>query len=34
MNENLDPSGEHFEREDFDVERVLRPQGFDDFAGQ
>ncbi len=34
MNEHLDPSGAHYGKEDFDIERVLRPQGFDDFAGQ
>ena len=34
MNENLDPTGENFTREDQDVERALRPLSFDDFAGQ
>jgi Holliday junction DNA helicase RuvB len=34
MNEHLDPSGAHYGKEDFDIERVLRPQGFHDFAGQ
>lgn len=34
MNEHLDPSGAHYGKEDFDIERVLRPHGFDDFAGQ
>ncbi|MGA0383878.1 MAG: Holliday junction branch migration DNA helicase RuvB [Flavobacteriaceae bacterium] len=34
MNEHLDPSGANYGKEDFDIERVLRPQGFDDFAGQ
>ncbi|MDT0648389.1 Holliday junction branch migration DNA helicase RuvB [Zunongwangia sp. F260] len=34
MNENLDPTGENFSSEEFDVERALRPLSFDDFAGQ
>ncbi len=34
MNENLDPTGENFTREEQDVERALRPLSFDDFAGQ
>ena len=34
MNENLDATGAHFEKEEFDIERALRPKGFDDFAGQ
>ena len=34
MNENLDPSGENFTPEEFDIERALRPLSFDDFAGQ
>ncbi|MDX1543664.1 MAG: Holliday junction branch migration DNA helicase RuvB [Christiangramia sp.] len=34
MNENLDPSGENFSSEEFDIERALRPLSFDDFAGQ
>ncbi|WP_372917971.1 Holliday junction branch migration DNA helicase RuvB [Salegentibacter sp.] len=34
MNENLDPSGENFSPEEFDIERALRPLEFDDFAGQ
>ncbi|MEK9559336.1 MAG: Holliday junction branch migration DNA helicase RuvB [Flavobacteriaceae bacterium] len=34
MNENLDATGAHFGKEEFDVERALRPKGFDDFAGQ
>lgn len=34
MNENLDPSGEHFSSEEMDIERALRPLEFDDFAGQ
>ena len=34
MNENLDATGAHFEKEEFDIERALRPRGFDDFAGQ
>lgn len=34
MNENLDPTGENFSPEEFDIERALRPLEFDDFAGQ
>ena len=34
MNENLDPLGENFTPEEFDIERALRPLSFDDFAGQ
>ena len=34
MNENLDATGAHFGKEEFDIERALRPKGFDDFAGQ
>jgi len=34
MNENLDATGAHFEKAEFDIERALRPRGFDDFAGQ
>ncbi len=34
MNENLDPTGNHFSNEENDVERALRPLSFDDFAGQ
>lgn len=34
MNENLDPHGENFTPEEFDIERALRPLEFDDFAGQ
>lgn len=34
MNENLDPSGEHFTPDELAVERALRPLSFDDFAGQ
>lgn len=34
MNENLDPTGENFTPEELDIERVLRPLEFDDFAGQ
>lgn len=34
MNENLDPSGEHFGPEEMDIERALRPLEFDDFTGQ
>lgn len=34
MNENLDPSGDHFSNEENDLDRALRPLSFDDFAGQ
>ncbi len=34
MNENLDPTTNNFSSEDLDIERVLRPITFDDFAGQ
>lgn len=34
MNENLDPTGENFSREELEVEKKLRPARFDDFAGQ
>ncbi|AUC78429.1 Holliday junction branch migration DNA helicase RuvB [Nonlabens sp. MB-3u-79] len=34
MNENLDPSGDHFSNEENDFDRALRPLSFDDFAGQ
>lgn len=34
MNDNLDPTGENFSPEEFDIERALRPLQFDDFAGQ
>src|SRR5699024_1418750 len=34
MNENLDPTADNLSPLDRDVERKLRPQSFDDFAGQ
>jgi Holliday junction DNA helicase RuvB len=34
MNDNLDPSAEHFSPEEIDLERKLRPLTFDDFSGQ
>lgn len=34
MNENLDPNPERLTPTDKDLERVLRPQSFDDFTGQ
>jgi holliday junction DNA helicase RuvB len=34
MNENLDPTSNAFNPEDFDIEKKLRPLSFDDFAGQ
>jgi len=34
MNENLNPTDDHFSSEEQDIEKVLRPLSFDDFAGQ
>ena len=34
MNEHLDPTGEGFSHEEYDIERALRPLSFDDFTGQ
>lgn len=34
MNEALDPNSENLSNSDLDIERVLRPKTFDDFAGQ
>lgn len=34
MNENLDPSHENLSPLDRDIEKVLRPQAFEDFTGQ
>lgn len=34
MNENLNPTSDHFSNEDFDIERALRPLAFEDFTGQ
>lgn len=34
MNEYLDPTNKKFTKEEFDVEKKLRPLSFDDFAGQ
>ncbi|MBD0824828.1 Holliday junction branch migration DNA helicase RuvB [Aestuariibaculum marinum] len=34
MNENLDPTSEHFSPEELDVEKKLRPLNFGDFTGQ
>jgi Holliday junction DNA helicase RuvB len=34
MNENLDPSFENLSATERDIEKVLRPQAFDDFTGQ
>jgi Holliday junction DNA helicase RuvB len=34
MNPNLDPNAENLDAFDKDLERVLRPKSFDDFAGQ
>ncbi|NCG04265.1 MAG: Holliday junction branch migration DNA helicase RuvB [Bacteroidetes bacterium] len=34
MNEHLDPTGEHLNHEEHDIDRALRPLRFDDFSGQ
>ncbi len=34
MNENLDPTTDNFNFEDFDLEKKLRPLSFNDFSGQ
>ncbi len=34
MNEHLDPTTDGFSREEYDIERALRPITFDDFTGQ
>lgn len=34
MNENLDPTNHHFNSEELDIEKKLRPLTFDDFSGQ
>jgi Holliday junction DNA helicase RuvB len=34
MNENLDATGKHLSKTELEIEKVLRPAGFDDFAGQ
>ncbi|HPE54968.1 MAG TPA: Holliday junction branch migration DNA helicase RuvB [Bacteroidales bacterium] len=34
MNENLDASGKSLSRSELEIEKVLRPAGFEDFAGQ
>lgn len=34
MNENLDPTTNQYNAEEFDLEKKLRPLSFDDFAGQ
>ena len=34
MNDNLDASSEQFSPEEIEIEKVLRPLSFDDFAGQ
>jgi Holliday junction DNA helicase RuvB len=34
MNENLDPTTNSYNSEEFDLEKKLRPLSFDDFAGQ
>ena len=34
MNEHLDPHGEHFNPEEQDIDRALRPLRFSDFMGQ
>ncbi|MBU0696138.1 MAG: AAA family ATPase, partial [Bacteroidetes bacterium] len=34
MNENLDPNAENLNSTDKEIEKVLRPQEFEDFTGQ
>jgi holliday junction DNA helicase RuvB len=34
MNENLNPSNQHFNAEELDLEKKLRPLSFEDFSGQ
>ncbi|RYE19381.1 MAG: Holliday junction branch migration DNA helicase RuvB, partial [Sphingobacteriaceae bacterium] len=34
MNENLNPSSEHLSSIEQEIEKVLRPQVFEDFTGQ
>ena len=34
MNEFLDPTGDQLTPEEKDIDRALRPENFDDFAGQ
>ncbi len=34
MNQNFDPTTQHFSSEEYEVEKKIRPQSFDDFAGQ
>ena len=34
MNENLNPDGENLSPAERDIEKVLRPQAFEDFTGQ
>lgn len=34
MNENLNPNADHLSKVDQEVEKVLRPQAFEDFTGQ
>ena len=34
MNDNLNPTNEHFSSEERDIEKALRPLNFDDFTGQ
>ena len=34
MNDNLDPTGEYLSPAEKEIEKVLRPSGFDDFSGQ
>ncbi|RZJ98914.1 MAG: Holliday junction branch migration DNA helicase RuvB [Flavobacterium sp.] len=34
MNENLNPTNDHYNPEELDLEKRLRPLSFDDFAGQ
>ena len=34
MNENLDAYGKSFSKQELEIERVLRPEAFRNFAGQ
>lgn len=34
MNEHLDPDKERFSKDDLEIDKALRPQGFSDFSGQ
>ena len=34
LNENLDPTGQHFNSDELQIEKSLRPKALDDFSGQ